>query len=178
MANTHPIPLCRSEWLQDVSIELGRRFASRPPFDWFAVNTDTGEHEGEQFERLSVWATTPYGTLVNLTLWDDRTLWIGVRRVATEHAPEFEVGFYPTTDGLGSDRIAEAFRDSVAVSTRLCYSESPEPTLRRLWNHTAEVLTRGSLGRRREAPQTAPGNGDPSARSGSAGGGGGPPSVK
>jgi hypothetical protein len=177
MAEEPIIPLCRSEWLQDVSIELGRRFASRHPFAFFAVEADTGEHEGEQLERLTVWAGTWYGTRVNLTLWDDHSLWIGVRLIAAENNLAFEVGFYPPTDGLSSDRIVEAFRDTVAVSTRLCYSESPEPTLRRLWNHTGKVQTKGTLTRPRKPHPTASPNDGPAERLGNSEAGEGPPPV-
>jgi hypothetical protein len=175
MTDDPKIPLCRSEWLQDASIELGRRFAASHPFRSFTAEVDTCEHEGEHLERLTVWASTWYGTLVNLTLWDDHTLWVGVRLRAAENNSEFEVGFYPPCDGLSSDRIAEAFRDTVAVSTRLCYGESPEPILRRLWNYTGEVQTKGSLTRPRKAQPTASPNGGPSERPGNSGVTGGPP---
>lgn len=154
MAYEAKFPLCRSDWLQDVSIELGRRFAESRPFSSFTVQAETCQHEGEELERLTIYASTPYGTLVNLTLWDDHILWIGVKIHAAENSSEFEVGFYPRCDGLSSDRIAEAFRDTVAVSTRLCYGESPEPTLRRLWNHSGEVEIKGELTRPRKAEQS------------------------
>jgi hypothetical protein len=114
---------------------------------------------------------------VNLTLWDDNTLWVGVRLRAAENNPEFEVGFYPSADGLASDRIAEAFRDTVAVSTRLCYSESPEPTLRQLWNHAGEVQTKGALTRPRKAQPGTSSNAGPAERLDDSGVVGGPPSV-
>lgn len=161
MADHHIIPLCRSEWLQDASIELGRRFAASHPFRRFSAEVDTCEHEGEQLERLTIWASTWYGTLVNLTLWDDRTLWVGVWLRSAENYPEFEIGFYPRCNDLTSDRIAEAFRDTVAVSTRLCYSESPEPTLRRIWNYTGDVQIKGVLTRPRKTQPGAPPNGGP-----------------
>lgn len=145
MSDDEKIPLCRSEWLQDATIELGRRFSPRHPFRSFQVEVDICEHDGEPLERLTVWASTWYGTLVNLTLWDDRTLWIKVMLQAAENNAEFSVGFYPQCEGFNSARIAEAFRDSVAISTRLCYGDSPLPTLRRIWNHTGEVKTKGTL---------------------------------
>ena len=151
MTDGSKIPLCRSEWLQDATIELGRRFAVRHPFRSFTVQVDTCDHNGEQLERLTVWASTYCGTLVNLTLWEDRTIWVGVILRAAENNSEYEVGFYPPSDGLKSDRLAEAFRDTVAISTRLCYSDSPEPTLRRIWKHSGEVQTKGTL----KAPRKA-----------------------
>ena len=156
MTMTHDpkIPLCRSEWLQDATIELGRRFAAYHPFRSLTVEVDTCEHEGEHLERLTVRASTWYGTLVNLTLWDDHTVWVGITMRAAENNPEYEVGFYPQCDGFSSERVAEAFRDTVAVSTRLCYGESPMPTLRQIWNHTGEVQTKGTLSRPRKAQPT------------------------
>ena len=78
MTDDPKIPLCQSELLQDISIELGRRFAVLHPFKSFTTEVDTCEHDGETLERLTIWASTWYGTLVNLTLWDDGTAWIGV----------------------------------------------------------------------------------------------------
>lgn len=155
MTDNPKIPLCRSEWLQDMSIELGRRFAAYNPFRSFTVEVDTCEHEGEHLERLTVWASTWYGTLVNLTLWDDHTLWVGVTLQAGENNSEYKVGLYPRCNDFSTESIAEAFRDTVAVSTRLCYSESPEPTLRRIWNHTGEVRTKGALTSPERRNQTA-----------------------
>src|SRR5262249_45222378 len=110
-------------------------------------------------------------------LWGDHTLWVGVRLRAAENNCEYEVGFYPRCDNLNSERIAEAFRDTVAASTRLCYSESPEPILRRLWNHAGEVQTKGTLSRPRKAQPNASPNGGPAERLGNSGVSGSPPSV-
>lgn len=150
MARHPTIPLCRSELLQDLSIELGRRFAKDHPFRSFTADVDTCEHEGETFERLSVWASTPYGTLVNLTLWDDGTIWVSVRLEPAENNDEYKVGFYLQWTAFTAERVAEAFRDTVSVSTRLCYGESPLPTLRLIWKHDGEVETVGTLGRHRK----------------------------
>jgi hypothetical protein len=172
------IPLCRSDWLQDVSIELGRRFAARHPFRSFTAQVDTCEHEGADFERLAVWASTWYGTLVNLTLWEDRTVWVGVMLRAAENNPEYKVGFYPQCNGFASERVAEAFRDTVAVSTRLCYGESPLPTLRQIWNHAGEVHTKGTTLRpAQKAPPCAPPNHGPAESHDNSGVGGEPPSA-
>jgi hypothetical protein len=139
------IPLCRAEFLQDISIELGRRFAARHPFRSFTAEVDTCQHDGESLESLAVWATTYYGTAVNLTLWEDGTVWVSVTLWSAENTEEYKVGFYPCCDGFTPERIAEAFRDTVSVSTRLCYGESPLLTLRQIWKHTGEVQTTGIL---------------------------------
>ncbi len=147
MANQNGIPFCRAEWLQDVSIELGRRFAARHPFRSFCAQVDTCEHEGEELEQLTVWASTWSETVVCLSLWDDHTLRVRVVLLETGNNDEFEVSFWPEYAGLSPERIAEAFRDTVAVSTRLGYGEIPEPVLRRIWSHGGAFETKGALGR-------------------------------
>lgn len=158
MADDSEIPLCRSEWLQDATIELGRRFAVRHPFRTFDVQVDTCGHNGEQLERLTVWASSMCGTLVNLTLWENRTIWVAVILRAAENNSEYEVGFYPPSAGLTSGRLAEAFRDTFAISTRLCYGDSPEPTLRQIWKHSGKFQTKGILRAPRKAQPEAGGN--------------------
>src|SRR5258708_34410735 len=145
MTHDPQIPLCRAEFLQDISIELGRRFAACHPFRSFSAEVDTCEHEGETLERLAVWASTYCGTGVNLALWEDGMVWISVILQPAENNGEYRVGFYPKCGGCAPQRVAEAFRDTVAVSTRLCYGESPLPTLREIWKHTGEVQTIGTL---------------------------------
>src|SRR5688572_28929722 len=89
MADDSKIPLCQSEWLQDATIALGRHFAVRHPFRSFTVQVDTCDHNGEQLERLTVWASTMCGTLVHLTLWEDGTIWVGVILRAAENNSEY-----------------------------------------------------------------------------------------
>src|SRR5688572_12365398 len=137
------IPLPKAGLLQDLAIEFGRRFAVYHPFRSFTVEVDSCEHDGETLERLSVWAYTPYGTRTNLTAWEDGTVWIGVTLLPAENNEEFTVGFYPECDRCNPAHVAEAFRDTVSLSTRLCYGESPLPTLREIWKHTGEVEITG-----------------------------------
>jgi hypothetical protein len=69
------MPFCKSEFLQDVTIELGRRFApARHPWGSFQAEVELCEHEGEELERLTVWARTYYGTSAGLALWEDNTV--------------------------------------------------------------------------------------------------------
>jgi hypothetical protein len=145
MSQHSHIPFCRAEFLQDVSIELGRRFARVHPFRSFDVNVDICEHEGERLERLSCWASTHNGTWANLTVWQNGVVWVCIGLSAAGNSAEYSLGFYPECQGFTSERFAEAFRDTVSVSTRLCYAESPLPILRKIWNHHAEVQTRGEL---------------------------------
>jgi hypothetical protein len=149
MSEQPKIPFCRADWLQDVSIELGRRFAVRHPFRGFSAEVDTCEHEGEELEQLTVWASTWGETVVCLSLWDDHTLRVRMILLECGNNEEFELAFWPESAGLSPERIAEAFRDSVAVSTRLGYGEIPEAVLRRIWSHAGAFETKGALGRLR-----------------------------
>jgi len=148
------IPLCRAEFLQDISIEFGRRLAKNHPFRTFNVEAENCEHEGKSLERLTVRASTFYGTEMNLTLWEDRTVWVTVVLLSAENNGDYKVGFYPKCEGFTPERIAESFRETVSVSTRLCYGESPLPILRKIWKHTGDVKTTGSLDKSRKSPIT------------------------
>lgn len=147
MTDDPKIPLCRSELLQDISIELGRRFAGYHPFRTFSCEVDTCDNDGETLERLTVWASTWYGTLASLALWENGTVCVSVTLVPAENNGQYRLGFCPQCDGFTAANVAEAFRDTVSVSTRLCYGESPLPILRRVWKHRGKVQTSGTLSR-------------------------------
>jgi hypothetical protein len=158
MTSNEHIPLCRTEFLQDMTIELGRRFTPlRNPWRYFRVGVDSCDHEGRSLERLTVRAITCHGTGVNLTLWEDGTVWVIVIVWAADNSVEYRVGFYPRCEGFTPASVAEAFRDTVSVSTRLCYAESPLPVLRKIWQYAGEVQTKGTLKKRTKAqPASAP----------------------
>jgi hypothetical protein len=139
------IPLCRSEFLQDFTICFGLHL--RPTeHGWrsFAAKADTCEHAGASLERLTIWITTFYGTRINLVVWEDKTIWISVAFLPV-HGEKFEVGFYPCFESLGLERIVEALVETVSVSTRLCYDESPVPLMRQIWKYDGDVKTEGVL---------------------------------
>jgi hypothetical protein len=140
------IPFCRTEFLQDFSIALGRclkpiRHASKS----ILAEVDTCEHQGQSLERLAVWIVTWHCTRASLTLWEDHTVWVSVALLPTKNNKKYQLSFYPKCDGFTPEAFVEALRDTVSVSTRLCSSESPLPTLRRIWRHRGKVETTGRL---------------------------------
>ncbi len=145
MANDWNIPFCRSEFLQDFTIELGLCLGARPPFTYLRVEADRCDYEGQNMERLSLWAENPYGTGATLNLREDRLIWVSVFLRAAANCSEYGVGFYPPSGELTGRGIVEAFRDTFNVSTRLCYGESPLPILRQIWKHRGEVQVSGEL---------------------------------
>ena len=126
-------------------MSLGRHLPSSAE-GWrsFDTEVDFCEHEGESLERLGVWITTYYGTQTSLNLWEDQSIWVEVA-LLPRNQDNFQIGFYPDFALLGLDRLAEALIESVSVSTRLCYDESPEPLLRQIWSHSGEVEIEGVI---------------------------------
>jgi hypothetical protein len=55
----------------------------------------------------------------------------------------FKIDFYPDFALLGFERLVEALVETVSISTRLNYDESPEPLLRQIWNFSGEVNIEG-----------------------------------
>lgn len=145
MPKSPQIPFCKSEFLQDFAISLGCRL---PKADngWRSFHSEVGFHEceGESLERLCVWITTFYGTETSLNLWEDKTIWIQIA-ILPRNPENFKIGFYPDFALLGIDRLVEALIESVSVSTRLCYDESPEPLLRQIWSFNGEVEIEGVI---------------------------------
>ena len=145
MKGDNRIPYCQDEFLQDVTIALGLRFIHHGPLSGFASEVDFCTHEGEDFERLSIFARPYYGVLMNLSLWDDGTVWFSASSWSGDGVREYEVGFYPDDEQLSAERIAEAFHDSAPAAMRLCYEECPLPILRRIWHHEGSVKITGKL---------------------------------
>src|SRR5688572_9311576 len=103
------IPLCRAEFLQDFSIEFGRRLK---PIRYSAksviAESDTCEHEGQNLERLSVWIETWNCTRVTIALWADQTIWVNVALLRTKNNKQYQIAFYPRCDGFTAAGIVEA----------------------------------------------------------------------
>jgi hypothetical protein len=146
MSNRSKIPFCQSEFLQDFTIILGIQLDdTKHGWQSFGVEVDTCEHENEKLERLTIWATTYYFTRVNLTLWEDKTIWVSVALLPTENNSKYEIGFYPKFESLGFEAIIDALINTISISTRLCYSESPLPLLRQFWKHKGKVKVMGKM---------------------------------
>lgn len=150
MSAASKLPLCRSEFLQDFVTSLDRRFCAAKygwhSHGWRSFDSEAGfcEHEGESLERLGLWITTYYGTETSLNLWEDKLIWVSVALLPRIN-DNFEIGFYPDFALLGLDRLIEALIETVSISTRLCYDESPEPLLRQIWKFSGEMEIEGAI---------------------------------
>jgi hypothetical protein len=139
------IPFCRSDILQDFAVYLGRHL-SKTDHGWRSLNieADICEHHGELLERLCVWITTYDFNAVRFCLWEDKSVWVCVG-LFPKKPDSFEISFYPDFALLDSGRLVEALVETVSVSTRLNYDESPEPLLRQIWNFDGEMNVEGVI---------------------------------
>ncbi|MBA4148218.1 MAG: hypothetical protein H0X66_08880 [Verrucomicrobia bacterium] len=141
------IPFCRSEFLQDFTIELGMLYD--PIKKWgHLYQAEVGTHDFDDgccLERLTIWLSTYYFTQVSFTLWEDQTIWVSVSLLPTENHSGYKIGFSPQVDVLSFAAMIEALDSTLSVSTRLCYHECPLPLLRKFWRHTGEVEITGKL---------------------------------
>lgn len=145
MSDAPKIPLCRSEFLQDFAIDLGRHLrATDHGWRSFQTVVDICEHEGKSLERLNIWVTTYDFTQVCLSLYENKIIWVSVA-VLPRKPDNFEVSFQPDFALIGMERLVEALIETVSISTRLCYDESPEPLLRQIWKFSGEVNIEGAI---------------------------------
>lgn len=144
MSDLFHIPLCRSEFLQDFSIQLGVKLRSRFLWGGCTVVVDMCDHQGEELERFSLWIHGLYRTRINLVVWENKILWISVAHVP-QNGEKFQVGFYLKFESLGAERVVEALLETESIATCLCYDESPEPLMRQIWKHTGEVEIEGVI---------------------------------
>jgi hypothetical protein len=70
---------------------------------------------------------------------------VSVTLLPTENNGKYEIGFYPKFESLGFEAIIDALINTVTVSTRLCYNESPLPLLRQIWKYKGKVKETGKL---------------------------------
>lgn len=138
------IPSCRSEFLQDFGERLDPHIRAGHGWSSFFAEIETCEDEGDSQERLSIAIRTYYGTETILNLWEDKHIWVCVAQLP-RNQDNFEIAFYPDFALLGSERLVDALVETVSVSSRLNYDESPEPLLRQIWSFSGEVNIEGVI---------------------------------
>ena len=145
MAEPETIPLCRSEFLQDFTIDFGQ-YLKRHWHGWqWTMEVDWVEGVDGLEERLTLWIWTFWETRVNLTLWEDETIWLSVALLSAGGTKEYGEGFYPASGKLTNQEIIQALVETVSITTRLCYRESVAAYLRKFWKHEGEIEVTGRL---------------------------------
>ena len=144
MSESWQIPSCHSEFLQDFADRLIPHICKGHGWRSFNAVVDSCQHQDETFERLCVWISTYTGAQVSLNLWEDKDIWVSLAALPkTEDS--FKIDFRPDFALLGCERLVEALVETISISTRLNYDESPEPILRRIWNFNGEVNIEGVI---------------------------------
>jgi hypothetical protein len=114
--NRSQIPLCRSKFLQDVTIALGRRslksLRQAHPTLTFVVAFD--EVEGSKVERLDVEARTLSGRLTKVTLWEDGVSWVYSRERATKAPSHPLLEIHADFAGMDAEEVAELLRTTLS----------------------------------------------------------------
>ena len=138
------IPLCRSDFLQDFTIEFGRQL--KPiRYGVFSIefSLDIEEVGDKALERLTIWLTSC--TRTTITLWENRSVWINLTLLAPKHTKNFHISFYPDCSHLTPLGIVDALRETESASTSLLYGESPITYLRKIWRYDGQFETNGIL---------------------------------
>jgi len=134
------IPFCRNEFLQDVSIDLGRRFKT------VSAKVELLDRGDSELERLTVWLEDYiYGIGAGLAVSEDRTVWVCLFLRPSPNNPGYQISFYPSYKKHTPSAIATAFGDTFSIATRLCYGDSPQTLLRTFWKHTGKFEIKGRL---------------------------------
>jgi hypothetical protein len=139
------IPLCRSDFLQDFSIEFGRRLKPiRYQVSSVEFSLEIEEAADKALERLTVWLTA-VGRRTTITLWENRTVWINLALLRSNHSKYFHVSFYPDCSHLTPLGIVEALRETQRASFAMSDGESPISSLRKIWRYDGQFETNGIL---------------------------------
>jgi hypothetical protein len=106
------IPLCRSPFLQDLSIALGRRYLKSLRYYHsvlsFAVAVE--EREGLYQERFDIEARDRLSSMTKITIWENGNAWV-YRRLGygkNLYAPAFEA--HANLAGMDVEEVAELLR--------------------------------------------------------------------
>ncbi len=111
MPGKTPIPLCRSRFLQDLTIALGRRSLKSLRQSHTTLTFEVKEEvvEGFDYERLDIEANNRLNRLTRITAWEDAEFWVYSRtRVGKRFQPPTEIR--ANLIGTNSEYIAELIR--------------------------------------------------------------------
>jgi hypothetical protein len=139
------IPVCRSEFLQDFSIELGRQLKPiRHECSSIDCSLETYDDEGQVSEKMTVWLTSARNTRTTISLWDNRQVWINLTLLAPKNSGgNYHVAFYPDCSHLTPLGIVDALRETATAASGMAFAESPLPALKKIWRYDGQFETKG-----------------------------------
>ena len=138
-SRTPDIPLCRSEFLQDVTIAIGQRqkgFKYHLKGLSYDVIDDyksaDGSDDGDSLERLTIRCADYSGSTLELHIWEDRSAQLQVIEARRKHRPRSHFSFCPDISNFTPEGIFAALKES--ASTRYSADE-----LTVTWEHKGQV---------------------------------------
>jgi len=117
------IPLCKSSFLQDVTIAFGRRSLKSLRYSTSDLRFDvqTDEVGGSELERLDAEARTYTGRMTKVSIWENGESWVYSREREMRAADPAILNAYGDLRGMDADEVAElllaTLRDISAVKT-------------------------------------------------------------
>ena len=116
-----PIPLCRSSFLQDLTIELGLRSLKsvRQSYPTLTFRVWNEEVDEESYERLDIEAISVLGWMIKIAIWEDGTAWVYSKKEGSKKSrrPTFET--HANLEGMNARDIAQLIRDSLTDMDRV-----------------------------------------------------------
>jgi hypothetical protein len=113
--NKSMIPLCRSRFLEDVTIAFGRRslksLRKSNPTLVFEVTEDGAD--GTAMERLDIEARTILGRITKITLWEDGLSWVYCQDRCSTSSKRQTLDFHARLDAMNIDEIVELLRKTL-----------------------------------------------------------------
>jgi hypothetical protein len=114
--NRREIPVCRSEFLQDLTIALGRRSLKSLRHKNSTLDFDATEEEidGVSSERLDIAARTRSGSLTKITIWEDGISWVYFRQSHSKSSPSQTFEMHANLTGMGIEDMANLVRATLS----------------------------------------------------------------
>jgi hypothetical protein len=113
--NKSVIPLCRSQFLQDVTIAFGRRslksLRKSNPTLVFEVSED--ETNGTAMERLDIEARTMLGRITKITLWEDGLSWVYCQDRGLTSSKRPTLDFHARLTTMDVEEVAKLLRNTL-----------------------------------------------------------------
>jgi hypothetical protein len=111
-----PLPLCRSEFLQNVVIELGRRSLKSLRYSnpTLTFEVEDEAFEGTTMERLNIEARATLGSLTKIAIWEDGHSSLYFREFLHESRPAKGVELHANLAAMKVDLVAELIRATLS----------------------------------------------------------------
>ena len=130
------IPLCRSDFLQDITIALGRRRKGlNHRVSDFTCEVGQDSSDGQLFERLTISCGIYEGSMICLHLWSDQTAQVVVVGPRSKAHKRTGFWFNPDVSNFTPEGIVEALKQSAS-------NTNSETQIAKIWEYSGELFTK------------------------------------